>query len=125
MTENTDDSPEQPATSKGYAAGRIASQVAYGVFATIIVIVLVVIARYFSGTLGAIDLAMIIERHGPAVLGIPAAVILAFLLVSLARALDGPMAFEFFGIKSEGASATCIVWIALFLAISVSFRALW
>jgi hypothetical protein len=125
MTENTSGSPERPATSKGHAAERIASQVAYGMLATGVVIALVVIARYSSGALGATDLATIVDRHGPAVLGIPTAAILAFFLVSLARALDGPMALELFGIKSEGGSATCIVWVALFLAIGVCFRALW
>ncbi len=125
MNENTSDSSEQPATSKGHTSGRIVSQVSYGVLATGVVIAVVLIARYSSGALGAIDLATIIDRHGPAILGIPAAAILAFFIVSLARALDGPMALELFGLKSEGASGTCIVWIALFLAISVSFRALW
>jgi hypothetical protein len=90
-----------------------------------VVIAVVAIARHFSGALLAIDLATIIDRHGPAVLGIPTAAVVAFFLVVLARALDGPMALDLFGLKSEGASATCVVWIALFLAISASFRALW
>jgi hypothetical protein len=108
-----------------YAAAQIASRVAYAALATGVVVALVVIARHPSEALGAIDLATIIDRHGPVVLRTPAAAILALFLVSLTRALDGPMAPEFFGIKSEGASATCIVWIALFAAISVSIRALW
>ena len=126
MTEARSDNPEQPAAnSRGQQAARIVSQIAYGALATGVVITLVVIARHPFEKLGAIDLATIIDRHGPAVLGIPSAAIVAILLVSLTRALDGPMTLEFFGIKSDGASATCIVWIALFLAISVSFRALW
>ena len=126
MTENASGGPEQPAAnSKDHAAARIVAQIAYGVLATGVVIAVVAIARHFSGAFVTIDLATIIDRHGPAVLGIPTAAILAFFLVSLARALDGPMALELFGIKSEGGSATCIVWVALFLAIGVCFRALW
>jgi hypothetical protein len=126
MTEATSDDLEQPAaSSRGNTAARIVSQIAYGALATGLVITLVIIARRPFDRLGVIDLATIIDRHGPAVLGIPSAVIVAILLVSLTRALDGPMTLELFGIKSDGASATCIVWIALFLAISLSFRALW
>jgi hypothetical protein len=126
MTEARSDNPEQPAAnSRGRTAARIASQIAYGALATGVVITLVVIARHPFEKFVAIDLATIIDRHGPAVLGIPSAAIVAILLVSLTRALDGPMTLELFGIKFDGASATCIVWIALFLAISVSFRALW
>jgi hypothetical protein len=35
------------------------------------------------------------------------------------------MSLDLFGIKSEGASATCIVWAILYLVIGLSFRALW
>jgi hypothetical protein len=129
MIEGTSASPEQAATSKRRAAGPIISRVAYAALAAgvviVVVIVLVVIVRHSSGALRAIDLATNIDRHGPAVLGIPAAAVLALFLVSLARALDGQMTLEFFGVKSDGASATCIIWIALFLAISLSLRALW
>lgn len=65
------------------------------------------------------------DQHGPAAIGIPVAGISALLLVSLARALDGPMSLDLFGLKSEGASATCVVWAILFLVIGLSFRALW
>jgi len=126
MTENASGGPEQPAANPtNHAAPRIVAQIAYGVLAIGVLIAVVAIARHFSGALVTIDLATIIDRHGPAVLGIPTAAVVAFFLVVLARALDGPMALDLFGLKSEGASATCVVWIALFLAISVSFRALW
>ena len=126
MTDNANSGPAQPAANANHrAAARIVAQIAYGVLAIGVVIAVVAIARHFSGAFVTIDLATIIDRHGPAVLGIPTAAVVAFFLVVLARALDGPMALDLFGLKSEGASATCVVWIALFLAISVSFRALW
>jgi holo-[acyl-carrier protein] synthase len=68
------------------------------------------------------DLAAIIDRHGPAVLGIPMASAAAIILVGLVRALDGPIALDMLGVKAEGAGATAIIWIAAFLAFSRSGR---
>jgi hypothetical protein len=122
MTENANAGPEQPTASP---TNHAVAQIAYGALAIGVVITVVAIARHFSGALATIDLATVLDRHGPAVVGIPTAGVVAFFLVVLARALDGPMALDLFGLKSQGASAICVVWIAVFLAISVSFRALW
>lgn len=73
----------------------------------------------------AIDLSRLLDQHGPAIIGIPIAAVAALFLISLTRALDGPMSFDLFGLKSEGAAATCIVWAILFLVISLTLRALW
>lgn len=88
-------------------------------------IAIVKIARQGRDALVTIYPAELYTQHGPAIIGIPVAGISALLLVSLTRALDGPMSLDLFGIKSEGASATCIVWAILFLVIGLSFRALW
>jgi hypothetical protein len=106
-------------------AATVFVQLIYAVLAAAIVICIVKIVRQVGGALVTIDPVKLYDQHGPAAIGIPFAGILALLLVSLARALDGPMSLEFFGIKSEGASATCIVWAILFLVIGLSFRALW
>jgi hypothetical protein len=73
----------------------------------------------------AIDPSKLLDQHGPVVIGIPIAAVAALFLVSLTRALDGPMSFDLFGVKSEGAAATCIIWAILFLVISLTLRALW
>jgi hypothetical protein len=122
MTLRTSESTEHPATIPKAHRG---ARVTYGVIAICGVIVLVMIARYLLAALGSSDLAAIIERHGPAVLGIPAAAAVAFVLVGLVRALDGPLALDALGLKVEGAGAAAVIWIAVFLAISLSFRALW
>lgn len=108
------------------AAATIFVQILYALLAAAIVVAIVKIVRDGSGGfLATIDSAKVYDQHGPAAIGIPVAGISALLLVSLARAFDGPMSLDLFGFKSEGASATCIVWAILFLVIGLSFRALW
>ncbi|SHN84293.1 hypothetical protein [Bradyrhizobium erythrophlei] len=118
-------SEEDKKTSKWGAAARIFVQIIYAALSATIVIAVVRIVREGGGALATVDLVKLYDQHGPAAIGIPVAGISALLLVSLARALDGPMSLDVFGIKSEGASATCIVWAILFLVIGLSFRALW
>ncbi len=74
------------------------------------IVVLVQVSRHFARSLTSTDLAAMIDRHGLAVLGIPAALVVAFILIGLVRALDGPITFEMLGLKAEGAGA--IIWIA-------------
>jgi hypothetical protein len=122
MTESTDENAAHPATtSKDPRAARGA----YFVLATGCLFALVAIVRRLSDMFGSIDFATTVDRHGPAVLGIPAAAATAFILVALVRALDGPTTLDFLGLKTEGAGATAFIWIVVFLAISLSFRALW
>lgn len=118
-------SSEANQTSKWRIAGSIFVQTIYAVLSALIVVAIVRIIREGGGVLATVDLAKFYDQHGPAAIGIPAAWISALLLVCVARALDGPMSLDLFGLKSEGASATCIVWAILFLVIGLSFRALW
>jgi hypothetical protein len=89
------------------------------------VIAIVKIVREGGGALATIDPAKLYDQHEPAAIGIPVAAASALFLVCLARALDGPMSLDLFGIRAEGASGTCVVWAILFLVIGLSFRALW
>jgi hypothetical protein len=82
------------------------------------------IVRGRYGLPAGIDLSKLIDQHGPAAIGIPVAAVAALFLISLTRALDGPMSFDLFGLKSEGAAATCIIWAILFLVISLTLRAI-
>jgi hypothetical protein len=111
--------------SKWVMAAIVFVRVIYALLSVGIIVTILASSHTGWGPLATLDLAGFIDRHGPAVVGIPVAGFFALLLVSLARALDGPMALDFIGLRSEGASATCIVWAILFLAISLSFRALW
>ena len=69
-----------------------------------------------------LDLVM---RHGPAIVGIPAAALLSLTAVSAARALGGPATIKIVGLRAKGATATFLLWIAAFLACVVAIRALW
>lgn len=83
------------------------------------------IGRGSYGLPAVIDPSRLLDQHGPAVIGAPIAAVAALFLIGLTRALDGPMSFDLFGVKSEGAGATCIIWAILFLVISLTLRALW
>lgn len=125
MTDDPRRSEKDNKPSGWKAAATIFVQILYALLAAAIVVAIVKTVRDGSGFLATIDPAKVYDQHGPATIGIPVAGISALLLVSLARAFDGPMSLDLFGIKSEGASATCIVWAILFLVIGLSFRALW
>ncbi|WP_024576226.1 MULTISPECIES: hypothetical protein [unclassified Afipia] len=100
-------------------------RIVYALGAVALIFALIQVVRASYSLPAAIDPSKFVDQHGPAVLGIPIAAIAALLLVSLTRALDGPMSFDLFGLKSEGAAATCIIWAVLFLVISLTLRALW
>jgi hypothetical protein len=122
MTETKTEGNREPTiTSKGERNVRIAC----GVLTASGIVAVVLIARHLFGALTSPDLVAIINRHGPAVLGIPAACAAALILVGLVRTLDGRIALDMLGVKADGAGATAIIWIATFLAIILSIRALW
>ena len=111
--------------SKWRTTATIFVQIVYAVLSAVIVIAILKIAHAGCCSLVTIDPVKLYDQHGPAAVGIPVAGVSALFLVSLARALDGPMSLDLFGVKSGGASATCIIWAMLFLVIGLTFRAHW
>jgi hypothetical protein len=107
------------------AAGTIVLRIFYALIPISVVVGAVAVARGGYALPSVVDPWKFLDQHGPAAIGIPVAGLAALCLVSLARALDGPMSFDLFGIRSEGAAAICIVWALLYLVVSLSFRALW
>jgi hypothetical protein len=107
------------------AAGTIVPRILYALVPISVVVGAVAVAHGGYALPSAVDPWKLLDQHGPAAIGIPVAGLAALFLVSLARALDGPMSFDLFGLRSEGAAAICIVWAILYIAISLSFRALW
>ena len=71
------------------------------------------------------SLLELVERHGPALVGVPAAVCLATAVTCAARAIDGNMDFDFLGVRAQGGTATGGLWLAVFLAVALSVRWLW
>jgi len=122
MTERNDTTASPAATDRKPDWG---VKIGYGVVTAAAMIALFSTGRYLLGAVNPTQLAAIADQHGPAVLGVPAAALSAFIVVAIARILDGPIRFEVLGLKAEGASATATAWALSFLAIVLAVRVLW
>jgi hypothetical protein len=67
----------------------------------------------------------IIEEHYAATMGLPLAAIAALVLVLLLEASAGPIEIEGLGFKFRGASGPAILWIFVFLAMTLAIKLLW
>lgn len=67
----------------------------------------------------------IMYLHLAAVMGIPGAIIVAFVIVSVLENVSGPIKFEGLGFKFEGASGPIIMWVIVFLSLVGGIRILW
>lgn len=72
-----------------------------------------------------VALADVLAQHGPAVIGIPAAILLATALVAGVRAIDGDIRLTVLGTDRRGAGATLVSWLTIFAAVVIAIRALW
>lgn len=100
-------------------------RIVYGLFAIVGIAAIAVLARHVLLILPPSDLAIFVDRHGPAVVGIPVAMAVAFVLVGIVRAVEGPIRLEILGVKAGGAGAAALVWILAFCAVAMAIRALW
>jgi len=112
--------PSPPVQSRLDWLGRIA----FGGLAVVGLVVLWRIWRLIA-KVPAAELAALIERHGAALIGVPAATALALFLIGIVRAIDGPIEFDVLGLQAKGAGAAIILWITAFVAIELSIRAVW
>ena len=64
-------------------------------------------------------------KHLAAIIGIPSAIITAFVLVTTLEQVSGAIEFEVLGFKFKGASGPVVLWIACFLAIVLGIKILW
>jgi len=72
------------------------------------------------------DIALdIITQHFAATVGLPFAAIAALVLVIVLEASSGPVEFEALGFRFKGASGQVVLWIAVFLAITLAIKLLW
>ncbi len=67
----------------------------------------------------------VVNNHFAAVVGLPMAALLAAFLVVGLRHSEGPIKFEGFGMKFEGASGQVILWVISFLSIAAAIKLLW
>jgi hypothetical protein len=69
--------------------------------------------------------ATLLSQHGPAVIGTPFAILVATILVSGARAVDGEFGGSLLGVELKGAAATLLAWLSVFFAVILAIRTLW
>lgn len=115
--------PTQPTTHDQPRWGWLA-RIAFGGFAAIGLLVLWQLWR-LAAKAPATELAGLVERHGDALIGVPAAAALASFLIGVVRAIDGPIEFEMLGLRAKGAGAAIILWITAFVAVRLSIGAIW
>ena len=115
-------SPAPPSSSVQLQLGWLA-RIAFGGLAAIGLVVLW-LCRLVA-KVPATELAGLLERHGAALIGNPAASALALFLIGIIRAIDGPIEFDVLGMRAKGAGAAIILWIAAFVTVGLSIRAVW
>jgi hypothetical protein len=67
----------------------------------------------------------IVARHFAAVVGLPAAALLALLLTLILRTSRGPIEIRALGIEFKGASGALVIWVFVFLSIALTIKLLW
>ena len=67
----------------------------------------------------------VLRDHYAAIVGLPAASAVAFILVVFLRQTDGPIEFEGLGFKFSGASGQVAMWVVCFLAFAGAIRLCW
>jgi hypothetical protein len=67
----------------------------------------------------------ILRDHFAAIIGLPGAAAVAFMLVVFLRQTEGPIEFKGLGFEFKGASGQVAMWVVCFLAIAVAIRLCW
>ena len=66
-----------------------------------------------------------LEKHFAAIIGLPGAAAVAFVLVIFLRQAEGPVEFEGLGFKVKGAAGQVIMWVLCFLSIAAAIKWVW
>lgn len=67
----------------------------------------------------------IMYQHLAAVVGIPGAIITAFVLVNVLEQVSGPIEFSGLGFTFKGASGPIVMWVLVFTALVGGLKLLW
>ena len=100
-------------------------RIVHGAVAVLTLIALIGATWAAHAAISAGNWSLLLDRHGPALLGIPAALGVATILTSAARAIEGPLRIDFLGFRSEGAVAAVVCWVLTFGTVALAVRALW
>ena len=69
--------------------------------------------------------ADVLKDHFAAIIGLPGAAVIAFILVIFLRQTEGPIEFEGPGFKLTGAAGQLFMWVICFLAIACAIKLVW
>ena len=118
-----------PSNGQGNPAKPQTARLAYGWIAVISALLLGALigalTRCGLWCAGPIVRADVLAQHGPAVIGVPTAILIATSVVCGARAIDGEMSLVLPGVEIKGAGAVVVCWLAVFSAVALAIRALW
>jgi hypothetical protein len=67
----------------------------------------------------------ILKEHFAATVGLPLAAVGSFLLVTALQVTAGKIEFEIVGLKFRGASGPIVLWVLVFLGMTVAIRLVW
>jgi hypothetical protein len=67
----------------------------------------------------------VVRDHFAAIIGLPSAVFIAFVLVVFLRQTDGPIEFEGLGFRFKGASGQVVMWAVCFLTMAIAIKLCW
>jgi hypothetical protein len=67
----------------------------------------------------------VLKDHYAAIVGLPAAAAVSFIIVVLLRQTEGPIEFEGLGFKFHSASGQVAMWVVCFLAFAGAIRLCW
>jgi hypothetical protein len=101
-----------------FGLARIAALVTFVLFSSSLLLLL-----YLEWNNAALR-RLVVERF-PAIIGLPASGVFAFLLVAIFESTSGTVKFEALTIKFEGAAGPIIMWIFSLVAITLCIRTLW
>lgn len=90
-----------------------------GVTAAIVVFAVALLATAFT------EWQQILQEHFAAIIGLPGAAAVSFVLVVFLRQTGGPIEFEGLGFKLKGAAGQILMWVICFLSIAGAIKLLW
>lgn len=91
------------------------TRIAHGVIAFAALLALDFGGRHVLTAIPATEAAALMDRHGPELIGIPAAAGVATILDGSLRAIDGSLHFRFLGLKADPVGAAATAWAIAFL----------
>jgi hypothetical protein len=79
-----------------------------------------ILPYFFTDRVGTI-----LQDHYQAIIGLPAAAVVSFIVVVFLRHIEGPIEFEGLGFKLKGAAGQAVMWVVCFLTLAGAIKLLW